>query len=113
MFFEPSDAHLPDIGDHLDTHLDHPCLCDLTNTRDAADWQGEQKVLHFVWLDNEQPIRFFPIRGDLGQKFVTRYAGRRGEVQLLPDLATDRFCNEGCSGHSGLIHSDIEIRLIQ
>ena len=78
-----------------------------------AHRQSDEKLFDLMRFDDEEAVRFFPVRRDLRQKFVRCDAGRCGEIRLIADLATNRLRRFGRGRNAGELDGHIEIGLIE
>jgi hypothetical protein len=79
--------HCINIADRLDPDLRHASLGDFTHTWNAAHRKWKQESLYLVRLNHELAVRLLPVRGNLRQELVWRYACRCGEMEFLAKYA--------------------------
>ena len=63
--------------------------------------------------DHEQSIGFFPVGGNLRQKFVRGDACGSGELRLVANLASNGLRRFGRRRNSGQLLSHVEVGLIE
>ena len=62
------------------------------DARQASNRQWQQKRIYVLRLDDKEPIRLAPVRGEFCQELVWRYARRGRQIQFL-----DGFAHGSCA----------------
>ncbi len=81
--FEGGEFAGSQIAYGVDVEVLKDFFCDLADAWDAADWQRREEGIDLVGLYDEEAVGLAPVGGDLGEKFVGRYSGGGGEVEVL------------------------------
>ena len=72
--FEHRQIQTSQISDRPNAQLGKPFFHHFAHSRQTPNRQERKKCIDVFGLDDEESIRFAPVRSDLCQKFVRRYA---------------------------------------
>ena len=86
---------------------------DFADAGQALDGQRRQKCVDVFRLNDEEAVGLAPVGGDLGEEFVGRDSGGRGEMQLVADLAADGAGDLGCGGQAAFVFGHIEVGFVE
>ncbi len=101
------------VAHRVDAQLLQPRLRHLAHSRHFAHRQRLQKFQHLRGPDDELPVGLVPVRGNLGQEFVGRDAGRRGQAGFFADLMADDLSHFGRRGQPAFVMRHVQIGFVQ